>query len=174
MREKFTDNQCLSITLSYLCTERNCLRYEHVYISTDRLQPERYCSIRSRVLNGYCAVPSTTFQMILLYTAQTLFNRYYSILSRLNSIDITQYCPQANKYILCNTVQKIQRISLNIIHRNGNCTTLQNSTHNAQYDPPQRKVRNCPEFSGYGSILFTEYQMDFAQYSRQTTEFIAQ
>ena len=104
MREKFADSRRLSITLSYLSTESYLLRHEHVYDSADRLQLKRYCSIRSWVINGYSAVLSTANQLILLYTAHRIFNRFYSILSTdysmhivqystENSMDITQYYP---------------------------------------------------------------------------------
>jgi len=43
-----------------------------------------------------------------------------------------------------------------------------------QYYPPQLKLHTSPEFNVYCSILSTEYSMDFAQYSPQTTELIAQ
>jgi len=44
----------------------------------------------------------------------------------------------------------------------------------AQYHPPQCKLHSSPEFNGKCSILYTECSMDFAQYSPQTTELIAQ
>jgi hypothetical protein len=104
MREEFIHSQLSTIMLSYLATESSRLRDEDVYFSADRLHPSRYCSVRSRVLNGRCAV-STTVQRILLYTAQILFNGYYSVLTRDYSMDIAQYSTENSLDIAILTTQ---------------------------------------------------------------------